>query len=118
MYLYICRQSLGMQFSYPKNKGVMNKIKDGLLKESLFNILSQKKEIICFVLLIKKGCYFYFKSLSERAIIIALTFIKEGYLDKLNLGNLLLLSITFRSVMGFAKHLAITFICGSTLAPS
>ena len=33
-------------------------------------------------------CYFYFKSLSERAIIIALTFIKEGYLDKLNLGNL------------------------------
>ena len=53
MYLYICRQSLGMQFSYPKNKGVMNKIKDGLLKESLFNILSQKKEIICFVLLIK-----------------------------------------------------------------
>lgn len=76
LYLYICRQSLGMQFSYPKNKGVMNKIKDGLLKESLFNILSQKKEIICFVLLIKKGCYFYFKSLSERAIIIliALTF--------------------------------------------
>jgi len=26
-----------MQFSYPKNKGVMNKIKDGLLKESLFS---------------------------------------------------------------------------------
>ena len=59
-------------------------------------------------------CYFYFKSLSERTIIIALTFIKEGYLDKLNLGNLLLLSISFRSIMGFAKHLAITFICGST----
>ena len=61
MYLYICRQSLGMQFSYPKNKGVMNKIKDGLLKESLFNILSQKKEIICFVLLIKYVLLFLFQ---------------------------------------------------------
>ncbi len=35
-------------------------------------------------------------------------------LDKLNLGNLFLLSISFCSIMGFAKHLAITFICGST----
>ena len=61
MYLYICYQSLGMQFSYPKNKGVMNKIKDGLLKESLFNILSQKKEIICFVLLIKYVLLFLFQ---------------------------------------------------------
>ena len=61
MYLYICYQSLGMQFSYPKSKGVMNKIKDGLLKESLFNILSQKKEIICFVLLIKYVLLFLFQ---------------------------------------------------------
>ena len=36
-------EQLGMQFSYPKNKSVMNKIRDGLLKESLFNILSQKR---------------------------------------------------------------------------
>ena len=39
----------------------MNKIKDGLLKESLFNILSQKKEIICFVLLIKYVLLFLFQ---------------------------------------------------------
>lgn len=45
-----CRQSLGMQFSYPKNKSVMNKIKDGLLKESRFNILSKKRDdLFCIV---------------------------------------------------------------------
>lgn len=45
-----CRQSLGMQFSYPKNKSVMNKIRDGLLKESLFNILSKKRDdLFCIV---------------------------------------------------------------------
>lgn len=45
-----CRQSLGMQFSYPKNKSVMNKIRDGLLKESRFNILSKKRDnMFCIV---------------------------------------------------------------------
>lgn len=45
-----CRQSLGMQFSYPKNKSVMNKIRDGLLKESRFNILSKKRDdLFCIV---------------------------------------------------------------------
>ena len=31
VFVYLLPISLGMQFSYPKNKGVMNKIKDGLL---------------------------------------------------------------------------------------
>lgn len=58
-----CRQSLGMQFSYPKNKNVMNKVKDGLLKESQFNILSKKRDDlfcivnkVCVAISIKKVC--------------------------------------------------------------
>lgn len=86
MYLYICYQSLGMQFSYPKNKGVMNKIKEGLLKESLFNILSQKKEIICFVLLIKTSILYILNTISYKVtlnswrieIIILLLHLKSG----------------------------------------
>lgn len=71
MYLYICRQSLGMQFSYPKNKSVMNKIRDGLLKESRFNILSKKRDnMFCIVNKRSICCYFYFKSQSEKAIVI------------------------------------------------
>lgn len=60
MYLYICRQSLGMQFSYPKNKSVMNKIRDGLLKESRFNILSKKRDDL-FCIVNKYGLLFLFK---------------------------------------------------------
>ena len=60
MYLYICRQSLGMQFSYPKNKSVMNKIRDGLLKESQFNILSKKRDNM-FCIVNKYGLLFLFK---------------------------------------------------------
>lgn len=60
MYLYICRQSLGMQFSYPKNKSVMNKIRDGLLKESRFNILSKKGDNL-FCIVNKYGLLFLLK---------------------------------------------------------
>lgn len=55
-----CRQSLGMQFSYPKNKSVMNKIKDGLLKESRFNILSKKRDDL-FCIVNKYGLLFLLK---------------------------------------------------------
>ena len=49
-----------MQFSYPKNKSVMNKIKDGLLKESRFNILSKKRSYL-FCIVNKYGLLFLFK---------------------------------------------------------
>ena len=55
----------------------MNKIRDGLLKESQFNILSKKRDnMFCIVNKRSMCCYFYLKSLLERAIIIliALTF--------------------------------------------
>lgn len=55
-----CRQSLGMQFSYPKNKSVMNKIRDGLLKESRFNILSKKRDDL-FCIVNKYGLLFLLK---------------------------------------------------------
>lgn len=61
-----CRQSLGMQFSYPKNKSVMNKIRDGLLKESRFNILSKKRDDL-FCIVNKYVLLFLFKKYVEKS---------------------------------------------------
>ena len=61
-----CRQSLGMQFSYPKNKSVMNKIRDGLLKESRFNILSKKRDDL-FCIVNKYGLLFLLKKYVEKS---------------------------------------------------